>query len=89
MDAAFYEPYTDLRTLTDPTCALCRGDLSGRMPSEPLMWYPEGRLGPVPLIGLICEECSGTASASGEVDGAEILEIPRAWRRKRHLRVVQ
>ena len=97
MDAAFYEPYTDLRTLVDPTCTVCGRDLSRRTPSDLLMWYPEGGLGPVLLIGLICEACSETAGASSEkdgaegIDGAKILDTSRVSRacRKRHLRVVE
>jgi hypothetical protein len=86
MDAAFYEPYTDLRTLVDPTCVLCRRDLSRQTPCDLLMWYPEGHLGPMLLIGLVCERCSATASESGEWDPAEIVDLARA-RRRRHLHV--
>ena len=86
MDAAFYEPYTDLRTLVDPTCALYGRDLSRQTPCDLLMWYPEGRLRPMLLIGLVCESCSATARASGELDPAEIVDLARA-RRRRHLRV--
>jgi hypothetical protein len=88
MHAAFYEPCTDLRTLVDATCALCGRDLSRQTPCDLLMWYPEGHLGPMLLIGLICEGCSAAASESGEVGAAGILDMART-RRRRHLRVVE